>query len=286
MPSFVTFPQFIANEVLARLYEKSVLINLVTKDFQPYVASKGESVTIITPEASTVEDGNAAFGSADAAPESVVVTLDQWIRTKPKKIGDKIDSMSQIQLADIYAEPIAEALVGKVESDLVSCCLTLAGTCGLEGTPPTTFKALASDVKQKFDEAFIPDGSRYVVLGPTAENAFHQTFGMYNIAGTTGESQQTTGFMANKLGMNYFGSTRIAAANAGVAFHKSALALVSRPLKVPAQAQPGTVAVVSYKGIGLRVVSWYEPKDSASYLKADLLYGVKKLNERGFVILN
>jgi hypothetical protein len=43
---------------------------------------------------------------------------------------------------------------------------------------------------------------------------------------------------------------------------------------------------VEYKGIGLRVVAWYEPKDSASYLKADLLYGIKKLNERGVIILN
>ena len=70
-----------------------------------------------------------------------------------------------------------------------------------------------------------------------------------------------------------------------MAFHKSSLALVTRPLVVPAQAVPGTVAVISYKGIGLRVTSWYEPKDTASYLKADLLYGVRKLNERGLVIL-
>jgi hypothetical protein len=60
---------------------------------------------------------------------------------------------------------------------------------------------------------------------------------------------------------------------------------MTRPLVVPAQAVPGTISVVQYKGIGIRVTSWYEPKDTASYLKADILYGVKKLTERGFKIL-
>jgi hypothetical protein len=286
MATFISFPEFIAKEIIARLYEKSVLINLVAKDWSGLFASQGEAVTILTPEAAVIEDGSAAFASADATPTGVKVTLDQWKRTKATKISDKIASMSAIQLSDIYAEPIAEALVGQVETDLMTAALTFVGTVGTEGTPPVGFAPLSSNIKEALDAMFIPDGGRYVVLGSAAENAFHQVFGVFNNSGNTGVDQQTTGFMANKLGMNYFGSTRIPVGTGGVAFHKSALALVTRPLVVPAQAVPGTVSVVNYKGVGLRVTSWYEPKDSASYLKADLLYGVKKLNERGLVILN
>ena len=174
MATFVTFPEFIAREVIARLYEKSVLVNLVAKDWANVLASVGESVTILTPEAAVVEDGSAAFDSADATPTGVKVTLDQWKRTKPVKIGDKIASMSAIDLANIYAEPIAEALVGQVESDLMTAALTFTNTCGVEATPPTGFAPLSSNIKQALDAMFIPDGGRNVVLGPAAENAFHQ----------------------------------------------------------------------------------------------------------------
>ncbi len=286
MATNVLFPEFIANEALARLYAKSVLIGLVSRDWSPVLATKGESVTILTAEASEVEAGDAPFASDDAAPESSVVTLDQFIRTKPKKISDKVDSMSAIQLADIYAEPIAEALLGHVENALITTALTFAGTCGTEGVAPAGFGPLASDLKQKFDAMLVGEGNRYVVMGGPMENAFHQVFAITSNSGATGEAQQATGLLANKLGMNYFGSPRIPANQAGVAFHKSSIALVTRPLKVPAQAQPGTIHVAQYGGLGIRVRAWYDQKDVASYLTADLLYGVKKLNERGFVILN
>jgi hypothetical protein len=96
MASFVTFPQFIANEVLARPYAKSVLVNLVAEDWSLTRASKREAVTVITPEAAEIESGSDALASSDSVSESVAVTLDLWIRTKAKKIGDKVDSMSQI----------------------------------------------------------------------------------------------------------------------------------------------------------------------------------------------
>jgi hypothetical protein len=290
--SFISSPEFIANEVLARLYAKSVLINLVARDWSPVLATKGESVTILTPEASTIEAGGSAFASEDADPDSAVLTLDQWIQTKPKKISDKVDSMSQIQLADIYAEPIAQAIVGDVETALFTAAFTLTPTVGTDNTDPTGFAPLSSNLKEKFETLLVPDGDRNVVMGPTMENEFHQVFGVFNMSGNVGETQQTTGALMNKLGMNFFGSPRCHVAHtsevvgiAGVAFHKSAIALATRPLKVPAQAVPGTVAIANFQGIGIRVTSWYSPENSASYLKADLLYGVKKLRDAGCLIL-
>lgn len=293
MASFISFPEFVAQEVIANLYAKSVLINLVSKDWSDLMAVKGEKVTILTPDVATIEAGDAAFASEDANPGNVTVELDQFIRTKPKKISDKIASMSAVDISAIYAEPIAEALLGAVETAIMTAAMTMTNTIGTDGTDPTGFAPLGSNVKQKFDTLLIPDGGRNVVLGPTAENNFHQTFALATVGGDTGVAQQTTGGLGYKFGLNYYGSTRAYRAHvggsvvgvAGVAFNKNAVTLVTRPLVVPAQAVPGTISVVNYKGIGLRITSWYEPKDTASYLKADLLYGTKKLTERGFLIL-
>jgi hypothetical protein len=282
MATNILFADLIANEAAALLYEKSNLIQLVSRNWSDMVAQKGESVSVISANAATVEDGDATFDPDAAAPTNVVVVLDTWKRTIPIKLGDKIDSLSSVDLTQIYAEPIAEALLGTVEGAIMTTAMTLTANVG--ETAPATFAPLTSDLKQAFDEAFIPDTGRYVVLGPTAENAFHQVFGLYNNSGSTGETQQLTGVMANKLGMSYFGSTRVPEEASGVAFHKSAIALVSRPLKVPANAQPGTVVVANYKGLGLRVRSWYSHEDVCTYLSADVLFGTKKMNERGFTI--
>lgn len=64
-----------------------------------------------------------------------------------------------------------------------------------------------------------------------------------------------------------------------LAFHKQAFALVTRPLKVPS-APGASVAVANFNGIGLRAATWYEPKDLRSYVRLDLLYGVKTLDIR------
>src|ERR1041385_3675181 len=99
MATFISFPEFIAQEVIANLYAKSVLVNLVAKDWSDMFASKGEKVTILTPDAAVVEEGDAAFASNDANPGNVTVELDKFKRTKPIKISDKVASMSAIDLS-------------------------------------------------------------------------------------------------------------------------------------------------------------------------------------------
>lgn len=73
--------------------------------------------------------------------------------------------------------------------------------------------------------------------------------------------------------------TSIASHAINLAFHKQALSLVTRPMKVPT-APGANVAVVNFNGIGLRASTWYEPKDYRTYVKMDVLWGVKTLDKR------
>ncbi len=79
--------------------------------------------------------------------------------------------------------------------------------------------------------------------------------------------------------------TVIASHAVNLAFHKQALALVSRPMRVPT-APGANVSVVNFGGIGLRASVWYEPKDVRTYVRMDGLFGVKTLDARkGFRVL-
>jgi hypothetical protein len=64
-----------------------------------------------------------------------------------------------------------------------------------------------------------------------------------------------------------------------LAFHNQAFALVSRPLAVP-NAPGANVSVVNFNGIGLRSTVWYSPKDVRTYVRLDLLFGVRTLDAR------
>lgn len=64
----------------------------------------------------------------------------------------------------------------------------------------------------------------------------------------------------------------------GFAFHKNALALVSRPLALPRQGTGALASVASYNGLGLRVTITYDGKAQGHRVTLDMLAGVKVLD--------
>ena len=64
-----------------------------------------------------------------------------------------------------------------------------------------------------------------------------------------------------------------------LAFHRQAFSLVSRPLLVPT-APGANVSVVNFNGLGLRCTVWYSPKDVRTFVRLDVLFGVKTLDAR------
>ena len=68
-----------------------------------------------------------------------------------------------------------------------------------------------------------------------------------------------------------------------VAFHRTAFALVMRPLAIPMGAKEA--AVESYKGFGIRVVKDYDVTYKRDVVSLDVLYGVKTLDANRAVLI-
>lgn len=62
-----------------------------------------------------------------------------------------------------------------------------------------------------------------------------------------------------------------------LAFHRNALALVTRPLALPMGAS--NAAIVSHNGLGIRVVYGYDQETKTDTCSLDIIYGIKTLDE-------
>ncbi len=281
MGSFATFPEFWASAILAQLYNKSVVLNLVHRDFSQLVASKGETVHATLPAKATVQDVDTTTpSSVDASATSIPVTLDKWRETKPIKFTDKMNSMSEVDLVQLYAMPMAEAIIEDVEKALISTAETF--TTSVVNTLDTVGKF--AEVKKQFDTALIPAENRSVVLSPAGEQSYHTLFGVYNVGGDAGVADQITGQLGARFGIGFYGQPLVAN-ELGIAFDRNAIALVTRPLGISPGAPAGSQAVQSYKGLGIRVVIAYDGRLKSTFITADVLYGAKVLDDRrGFLI--
>jgi hypothetical protein len=288
----VPFLTLIAKEAIFQLFNKIVLAQSVNRDYENYVATKGQTVTVILPETPTVQNAGGTFTSNAADPSTVNVTLSQWRETVPIKIDSRTQSMSEIDLALMYAQPVANALALDVETYLAGLMASgFTGTAiGTSGVAPTGVGPLGANIKAAFDAALtIPDDNRVVALGPTAEAAFHSTFGLYTTSGPLNTPDLVTGQLTNlgtRFGMNYLGSPLVQGTHqAGFAFHKTAISLACRPMQESKVAVTGTMVSVDYRGIGITLEHWHDPFSSADYLRAQMLYGASVTAPgRGFLI--
>lgn len=89
-----------------------------------------------------------------------------------------------------------------------------------------------------------------------------------------------------KIGFNNTESQVYSGLAAGVAFHRQALALVTRPLELPMGKGPDVAARESYKGLGLRVVKDYDINKKQDVISVDMLYGTKRLRPSAAVKLD
>ena len=126
-----------------------------------------------------------------------------------------------------------------------------------------------------------PLADRRFVVGATAEADLlgSELFVSAEKVGDAGTALREAS-LGRKFGMDCYVDQNIAKNGdyvPSIAFHKNALALVTRPLALPQGA--AKAAIVNYDGFGLRVVYGYDMNTKTDTISIDMLCGVKTLDK-------
>ena len=135
------------------------------------------------------------------------------------------------------------------------------------------------DARKFLTKAAAPLTERRYVYGSDTESELLKTdlFTNADKVGDEGTALREAS-LGRKFGMDFYVDQNADAVNmSGMAFHKNAFALVTRPLALPNGA--AKAAIVDYDGFGLRVVQGYDINKKTDTISIDMLCGVKTLDE-------
>lgn len=302
--TFLT-PTVIARAALATLYETTVMAMLVHRDYEEEFAARiGDTVNVRKPAVFTANEYIRANGIQiqNAQETSIPVTLNHFadvsFAVTTEELTLKIEDFGTQLLS-----PAMEAIAQKIDRDILALrddVLQEVGQVGQHAANPIglnvkTFDKpqTAIDARRVLNQRNVPAADRYLVVGPELEALWLQDE-LFHRADARGD---TDGLREANLGRRIFGfdgyqtqnisvppkTPGLSSSEVGVAFHRTAFALVTRPLVLPQGA--ANAAVASYKGFGLRVVMDYDIDKKQDVVSIDCLYGTKTLDPQRAVLV-
>ncbi|GAA5046543.1 hypothetical protein HNP84_009743 [Thermocatellispora tengchongensis] len=305
--TFLT-PSIIAKAALATLYETCVMAQLVHRDYeQEFVSRVGDTISVRKPAVFQATEFNRATGIQiqNASEGSVPITLNHFADVSFAVTAEELT----LEIEDFGTQllnPAMEAIAQKIDRDILSLRNDIVQRVGVPEAPITgvTGDAIhaysdpktAIDARRVLNQRNVPAADRHLAVGPEIE-ALWLSDPLFHQADTRGD---TDGLREANLGRRVFGFDAYQTQNIeapttppasgqpnteiGVAFHRTAFALVTRPLVLPQGA--ANAAVESYKGFGVRVVMDYDIKAKQDVVSVDCLYGVKTLDANRAVLIH
>jgi hypothetical protein len=308
MANIFLTPSIIAKQALATLYETCVMAQLVHRDYEEeFVARVGETITVRKPAVFEAKEFSRSRGIEiqNAAEDNVAITLNHFADVSFAVTSEELT----LHIEDFGTQllnPAMEAISQKIDKDILLLRgdisqrvgvpdAVVAGVTGKVIHPYSDPKT-AIDARRVLNQRNVPAADRQLVIGPEME-ALWLSDPLFHQVDTSGT---TDGLREASLGRRVFGHSAYQTQNIeapaeapasgepnteiGVAFHRTAFALVTRPLVLPQGA--ANAAVESYKGFGVRVVMDYDIKAKQDIVSVDCLYGVKTLDEARAVLIH
>lgn len=294
--TFIT-PTVIARTGLAVLYNTLVLAQLVWRDFDSDFAGKqGNTVNIRTPASFEAEEFNREAG----------VTTQEVNETETALALDTIanvtvavtDEEMTLDIEDFSAQilvPAMEAIAQKVDGDLAELLVDTAQAAGAKaelGGEKANF--VFREARKTLGRSKLPTLNRSSVVSPesSAEVLGDELIVAVDKSGSTDALREAV--LGRLFGFDTFESQVLGAEDGvgnraivdGLAFHRSAVVLASRPLVRPKGVAENQVAVENYKSLSLRTVYDYNHNKKQDEVSVDFLYGKKATREEGVVELD
>jgi hypothetical protein len=299
MATLIT-PSVIASRALATLYNTTVLLPLVNRDYDSDFAGKqGDTITVRTPASFTVKEFDRTVGIElqDPTEGSFVVTLDKLLDISFPVTSEEetleIDQFDE-RLISPAMEAFAQDVDGRLAEELADAAESSGGGGVATGTGTSDgdqFKAFRK-ARQILSRNKLPLTERYAVLSPEGVYAVQgdKLVLQANTSGSTAALRDASvgrlsGFETYETQTFGLGANDKGQAD-GVAFHRQAVAAVTRTLERPQGISPAQVSVNNYKGLGLRVVKAYDVDKKQDVISIDTLIGVQTIRKQAAVELD
>jgi hypothetical protein len=289
-------PSMIARSALATLYNNAVLSQLISRDYDADFTGKvGDTVTVRTPAVFEVDEFDRSTGIVlqDPTEGSFDVKLDTIpdvsFPVTSEDLTLNIDDFSGRLLAPAM-EAIVQYLDGKLADVLVDAANDTGGGGVADGTAAPN--AAWRQARAILSRNKLPLTERYALLSPeaVADALSDELIVTANQSGSTDALRNAN--IGRIFGFDNYESQVLGEGGAtdgtadGVAFHRSAVALVTRTLEKPMGVAPDQFAVENYKGFGLRVVRDYDIDKKQDVISVDFLYGIKVVRKQAAVELD
>lgn len=272
-------PSFWANIALGALKANTVMVQLVNRDYENQVATKGDVVNVVKRGTLVVNDKETGKQITLQTPTNtkIPVTLN-----KHKEISWLIEdtaSAKAIEDAVNYVTDAAIKLGNEIDADL----LKLYAQVGNKITDKSVGVDSILAAREKLNILKCPVNGRYMILHPKDETSVLK---LEQFTSAQWDNDNARALREATLGRKY-GFTFIMDQNVvetggsryNIAFTKDAFALVTRPLPAPPAGSGANSTTVEEDGISIRVTSSYSQKDGGMLWTLDVLYGVAALRE-------
>ena len=281
MSNTILTPDIIAREALMVLRNNAVMANLVHRDYSDeFVGAVGDTITVRKPATFVANEYDGSkITVQDATETAVAVKMDKHLDVS-FAVTSKQMSMDIADFSKQFLVPAMQAFADKVDKYLIG--LEAEATSRHAHADGVIAPADLIAARKFLTENAAPLADRRFVVGATAEADLLNSDLFVNAdkVGDNGTALREAS-LGRKFGMDCYVDQNIAKNGnytPSIAFHKNAMALVTRPLALPQGAAKS--AIMNYDGFALRVVFGYDMNTKTDTISIDMLCGVKLLDNK------
>lgn len=280
MANTILTPDIIAREALMVLRNNAVMANLVHRDYSDeFVGAVGDTITVRKPATFVANEYSGSISVQDATETAVPVVMDKHLDVS-FAVTAKQMTLDIADFSKQFLIPAMQAFADKVDKYLIA--LEAEATSRVPHADGAIAPADLIAARKFLTENAAPMADRRFVVGATAEADLlsNELFVSAEKVGDAGTALREAS-LGRKFGMDCYVDQNIAKADGytpSIAFHKNAMALVTRPLALPNGA--AKAAIVNYDGFSLRVVYGYDMNTKTDTISIDMLCGVKLLDDK------
>ena len=264
------------------LRKNAVMASLVHRDYSnDFVAGVGDTITIRKPATFTVKDFVEANGIEvqDATENKQTVKMDKFYDVSFAVTSKDLT----MNISDFSAQLLVPAMMAfrdKIDAELIK--VAEGATHKVTHADGLIAPADVIAVRKLLNDGATPLSMRSLVVGTQAEADLLSSelfVSAEKVGGTEGLKEASLG---RKFGFDTYVDQNVG--KKSLAFHKNALALVTRPLALPQGNKES--AIVNYDGFGLRVVKDYDINKKKDIISIDMVCGVSLLDDRMIAVID